>query len=225
MRYNKQYRAPSLVKKGSLCVLSGLAKADPWHYHIATLPVKCRPAKRLVFCVTAHDKSQRIDVSGSQCIRSFYPLANTPLCIRCCPTGILFGLTALKRGCPSTAFGLWSREAAAASMRARENGRHAEFGFAINKGTVRQWVSLWGVAVSMATERFGLESASQHTHGNGNGINSDDASRVCVWKYPASGPREEVFSQYIRKYRRSSSYSLTCAHQFVMFEQESRIAS
>uniref|UniRef100_A0A7S0L758 Uncharacterized protein n=1 Tax=Coccolithus braarudii TaxID=221442 RepID=A0A7S0L758_9EUKA len=65
-RYNKIYRAPSLKKKGNLCVLSGLARAyDGWVEHIATLPEKCRPAQRLIFSVSAHDKSQRIDVLPS----------------------------------------------------------------------------------------------------------------------------------------------------------------
>jgi hypothetical protein len=65
-RYNQLYRAPTLKKTGTLCVLSGLARAyDGWIGHIATLPEKCRPALRLIFSVSAHDKSQRIDVLPS----------------------------------------------------------------------------------------------------------------------------------------------------------------
>lgn len=48
----------------NLCVLSGLARpGDGWRSVIGKLPMKCRPAERLIFNVNAHDVSQRIDVS------------------------------------------------------------------------------------------------------------------------------------------------------------------
>lgn len=62
-RLNRKFRMPSLRKYQNLCVLSGVAGATAgWRSVMARLPPQCRPAKRLVFHINAHEKSARVDV-------------------------------------------------------------------------------------------------------------------------------------------------------------------
>jgi hypothetical protein len=59
--YGGSYGSPSYLVDGGLCTVSGLIKGGAWG-HVATLPAKCRPSKRLVFNLNNHAKTARVDV-------------------------------------------------------------------------------------------------------------------------------------------------------------------
>ena len=55
------YGSPMCSINGKRCAVSGLIKGGAWG-HVATLPAKCRPSKRLVFNLNNHAKTARVDV-------------------------------------------------------------------------------------------------------------------------------------------------------------------
>ena len=68
--YGEGFRSPSVVKTGTLCVLSGMAKPfSGWRSHVATLSEACRPAQRLIFSLNAHESTQRIDIFPDGSVR------------------------------------------------------------------------------------------------------------------------------------------------------------
>lgn len=58
----KGYREPTLVKQGSLCLVSGVATSATANEIFALLPETCRPRARLVFHVYHKSRPVRIDV-------------------------------------------------------------------------------------------------------------------------------------------------------------------
>lgn len=63
--FSDSYRTPCYVIHRTMCVLSGMARAQEWSADIGEVPAFCRPAQRLIFNVNADDNSQRIDILPS----------------------------------------------------------------------------------------------------------------------------------------------------------------
>ena len=59
--YSAGYRAPSLTREGTLCVVSGLIKGGNWS-QLAMLPEECRPSGQLIFNLNNHARTARVDV-------------------------------------------------------------------------------------------------------------------------------------------------------------------
>jgi hypothetical protein len=58
--YGHGYVAPKFVINGNICVVSGLIKGTGTH--LTTLPVGCRPNKRIIFNLNNHQNTLRVDV-------------------------------------------------------------------------------------------------------------------------------------------------------------------
>merc|ERR1712048_145606 len=59
--YGGDYGTPSVSVKNGFCIVEGLVKNGAWG-NISTLPMNCRPQKRLVFNLNNQDKTSRVDV-------------------------------------------------------------------------------------------------------------------------------------------------------------------
>eukprot|EP00931_Biecheleriopsis_adriatica_P096057 TRINITY_DN6969_c0_g1_i4.p1 TRINITY_DN6969_c0_g1~~TRINITY_DN6969_c0_g1_i4.p1 ORF type:complete len:1741 (-),score=336.34 TRINITY_DN6969_c0_g1_i4:106-5328(-) len=59
--YGGDYRTPTYVLLGGICLVEGVIKSGAWG-HLATLPSECRPNRHLVFSIGNHDKPARVDV-------------------------------------------------------------------------------------------------------------------------------------------------------------------
>jgi hypothetical protein len=60
--YGHGYGSPTVVKSGTLCLVSGLLRGSKWGHVMATLPSGCRPKGRLIFNMNNHAKHARVDV-------------------------------------------------------------------------------------------------------------------------------------------------------------------
>lgn len=66
--YGGSYRSATVVKTGSLCLVSGLIRGGGWGL-LAQLPSGCRPKGRLIFNMNNHQYSSRVDVLKNGQIR------------------------------------------------------------------------------------------------------------------------------------------------------------
>merc|ERR1711918_9926 len=60
--YGHSYGSPTVVKTGTLCMVSGLLRGSKWGHVMATLPSDCRPKGRLIFNLNNHASHARVDV-------------------------------------------------------------------------------------------------------------------------------------------------------------------
>lgn len=67
--YGGAWGAPTVVKAGTLCMVSGLLRGSRWGHVMATLPSDCRPKGRLIFNMNNHAKHARVDVMTNGQIR------------------------------------------------------------------------------------------------------------------------------------------------------------
>ena len=60
--YGGSYGRPTIVRTGTLCLVSGLLKGSRWGRPMARLPKDCRPKGRLIFNMNNHKRTARVDV-------------------------------------------------------------------------------------------------------------------------------------------------------------------
>lgn len=67
--YGHAWGSPTVVKTGTLCLVSGLLRGSRWGHTMAKLPSDCRPKGRLIFNMNNHASSARVDVLRNGDIR------------------------------------------------------------------------------------------------------------------------------------------------------------
>ena len=60
--YGHSYGSPTVVKTGTLCMVSGLLRGSKWGHVMATLPSGCRPKGRLIFNMNHNESTIRVVV-------------------------------------------------------------------------------------------------------------------------------------------------------------------